>query len=530
MKRLLESYWPMILTVLCVPILVWTVLFYDWRVMVATGIILFFVFSILGFIWINKMHKRQMTQMAALPRNLEFEKVLNWTNDVSTKLSDVAGCDEVRWEVQRLINFLKDSKRYTRLGGRMPSGVLLIGHPGTGKTLLGKAMAGEAGVPFGYVKGADFVKTFVGSGPARIKAAFGELRKRKPCIFFIDEIDGIGKRDDSPMNREYNNTVTALLAEMDGPESNNENEGLLIVGSTNKPMSLDPALLRGGRFGKRLIVDLPDIKGREEILKVHVKKIIVDPNADLKKIAKLTHDLPGSELANIVNEAAIMAAERGADAVEQNDLVEAVDSTMYGPEKRSRKLIEETRRRVAYHECGHTIAIIYKPGNDKVRKLTIISRALAKGLNHCMPETEGLPETDDFLKARMVGMMGGRAAEELIFRNSSSGPKADLSNATDIAKKMTCEYGMTPAGLRTFGLSHNFLNIPTSESLPCSPKKHDEVDRWIDKLLNDAYEEALRIVKEHRIELEALTMAILEKETLTGEEIEEILKPFKSST
>lgn len=527
MKRLLESYWPMILTVLCVPVLVWTVLFYDWRVMVATSIILFFVFSVLGFIWINKMHERQMAQMAVLPGHSGTEKTLELADKVYTKFEDVAGCDEAKEEVQRFVNILKDPERYTRLGGHLPNGLLLIGEPGTGKTLLGKAMAGEAGVPFAFANGAEFVDKLVGQGPASIRKAFTELRKRTPCIFFIDEIDGIGRRDDSPLSREYNNTVTAILAEMDSFKSN---DGVLVVGATNKPMSLDPGLLRAGRFSKRVIVDVPDVKGREEILKVHVKKIIADPVVDLKKIAKATPELPGSELANIVNEAAIMAAERGADSVKQNDLLEAIDSTIYGPEKKSRKGIEEKRMRVAFHECGHTIAALHKPGNIKIRKVTIIPRALASGMNHCLPENEGAPETNEYLIARLVGLMGGRAAEELIFKNFSSGQRADLSNATDIAKKMTCEYGMTPAGLRTFGLSHNFLNIPTSESLPCSPKKHDEVDRWIDKLLNDAYQEALEIVTKHRIELETLVTVLLEKETLTGEEIEEILKPFKSST
>ncbi len=528
MKKFFSSYWPVILTVACVVILVWTVLFYDWRVMVATGIVLFFAVSFLGSIWLNKMHKRQMAQMAvALPIS-DSNNAFKWVTKSDARFSDFAGCDEEKAEVERLVNFFKDPKRYTRLGGHMQRGVLLIGPPGTGKTLLAKIIAGEANVPFAFANGSEFVNTFVGQGPASIRKAFAELRKRTPCIFFIDEVDGLGKREGFATTKEYDNTVSAILVEMDGLESC---EGVLVIGATNKPMSIDPALLRGERFGKRLVIGMPDKKGREEILKVLAKKIIIDPEADLEEIAKMTPDLPGSELANITNEAAIMAAERGAESVEQSDLAEAVDSTIFGPEKKSRKMIEENRKRVAYHECGHTIATIYKQGsNSVIRKVTIIPRALAKGMNHCLPENEGMTETNDYLKARLIGLLGGRAAEELIFKNFSSGPKADLSNASDIAKKMVCEYGMSDAGLRTFGLSHNFLNFSTSESIPCSPKKQEEIDRMIDKLLNDAYKEALEIVTSHENELEALTEAILEKETLNAEEIEQILKQVKSST
>lgn len=517
MRRFLSSYWPIIAVIASVAVLVAVILLCNWRIIVAAGVVLFFSGSIMSAIWIANQQKKAQ----GLSIGKESDSPVEWAENVPVRLSDFAGCDEVKEEVQTYINFLKDPDRYTRLGGRLPRGLIVIGEPGTGKTLLAKGIAGEANVPFAYTNGSNFVKIFVGQGPARVRQCFSELRKKAPCIFFLDEADALGKRGPSSLHQEYNNTISAFLVELDGLKSN---EGILFIAATNDPLNIDPALLRAGRLDERVIVDMPDVKGRKEILEVHAKKIKLDTKANLQEIAKATPQLPGSELENIVNRAAIMASGRGAATVEQSDLLEAVYSTVYGPEKKNRKIVEEKRRRTAYHECGHALATIYKPGGMEIHKVTIVPRGLAGGANHCLPENEGMPETNEYLIARLVTFMGGRAAEELIFKNFSSGPKADLTNATDIAKKMVCEYGMTDAGLRTFGLSHNFLNMTTNESLPCSPKKQEEIDAMIDKLLNDAYKEALDIVTKHRIELEALTKAILEKENLTGEEVKAIVK------
>lgn len=516
MRRFLSSHWPLIVVVASAAVLVGVILLCDWRIIIATGVILFLVGNILSAIWIANQQKKSQS----LSMGQESDAPIDWAEKVSVTFDDVAGCDEAKAEVERFVQFLKDPTRYTSLGGTLPKGLLLIGQPGTGKTLLAKAMAGEANVPFGFANGANFVKVFVGQGPARVRGAFAELRKKKPCIFFIDEIDGLGSRSHSALHQEYNQTVNAILAEMDGFKSN---EGILIIGATNKPESLDPALLRAGRFSKRAFVDLPDVAGREQILKVHAKKIILDKNTDLKEVAKDTPELPGSELANIINEAAIAAAERGAKAVEQRDLLDAIENTLYGPEKKSRVVIQEERKIAAYHESGHVLASKHTKEADPVRKVTIIPRGMSGGATQMIPEHDRRMKTKSFLLGQMVVAMGGRAAEMVIFNNESSGAKMDFQNATDIAKQMVCEFGMTEVGKRVYQMRSSFLGMFQEAHLDCSPEMQMRIDEKIDELLEQSYEEAVRIIKENKHQLEALVKALLEKETLVGGEINQVL-------
>lgn len=493
-------------------------IFSSWTFWFIVIVILGVIFMILVPIWLMK---KQTDSFNSLNPGKDSDAPIEWVNYTGVTLDDVAGCDEAKEEVALIIRHLKDPESLTRLGGTLPKGILLIGAPGTGKTLLAKAIAGEAGVPFALMNGANFVKIFVGQGPARIRQAFAEIRKKGSCVAFLDEIDAIGKRGPSALHQEYNQTINAFLAEMDGFKSN---EGIALIAATNDPFALDPALLRAGRFSKRIVLDLPDIKGREQILQVHVRKIKLAENVDLKAIARLTHDYPGSELANVVNESAILAAIRGANAVEQCDLVEAVDSVIYGPEKKSRVVSEKRRRLVAYHESGHTLVAFYQreKGVDPVRKVTIIPRAMADGITHCMPKVDDF-DTVESLKAKLVVGMGGRAAEEMVLNLISPGAKGDFSECTDTATKMVCEYGMSPkVGKRVFSMRNEFLNM--RGEINCSPEMHKIIDEEIKRLTDEAYEEACKIIKDHTPQLEALAKALLEKETLTGEEAEEIIK------
>ena len=438
------------------------------------------------------------------------------------KFSDVAGLQEEKEELEEIVDFLRAPKKYTQLGARIPKGVLLVGPPGTGKTLLAKAIAGEAGVPFFSISGSDFVEMFVGVGASRVRDLFEEAKKNAPCIIFIDEIDAIGKSRDNSYNSndEREQTLNQLLAEMDGFDSS---KGILILAATNRPEVLDPALLRPGRFDRRIIVERPDLKGRVEILKVHAKNVSLDETVDLDGIALATSGAVGSDLANMINEAAILAVKNGRKAVSQKDLYEAVEVVLVGKEKKDRILSQEERRIVSYHEVGHALVSALQKDAEPVQKITIVPRTMgALGYVMQVPEEEKYLNTKAELEAMLVGLLGGRAAEEVVFGNVTTGASNDIEKATQIAKAMITQYGMS----EKFGLmglasvEHEYLN--GRATLNCGDATATEIDHEVMKMLKESYEQAKQMLCEHRKTLDKIAAFLIERETITGKEFMEI--------
>ena len=445
--------------------------------------------------------------------------------ETGVTFKDVAGQDEAKESLQEVVDFLHNPEKYTAIGAKLPKGALLVGPPGTGKTLLAKAVAGEAQVPFFSLSGSEFVEMFVGVGASRVRDLFEEAKKNAPCIVFIDEIDAIGKSRDSRYgggNDEREQTLNQLLAEMDGFDTS---KGLLILAATNRPEVLDPALLRPGRFDRRVIVDRPDLKGRVDILKVHAKYVLLDDTVDFEAIALATSGAVGSDLANMINEAAILAVKKGRKAVCQKDLEESVEVVLVGKEKKDRILSKQERRIVSYHEVGHALVNALQKDAEPVQKITIVPRTMgALGYVMQVPEEEKYLNTKKELEAMLVGYLGGRAAEEIVFDTVTTGAANDIEQATKVARAMITQYGMS----EKFGL----MGLATQENqylsgravLNCGDDTATEIDHEVMKLLHHSYEEAKRILGSHRAEMDKIAEYLIRKETITGKEFMKILR------
>ena len=445
-----------------------------------------------------------------------------------TTFAEVAGADEAKAELQEIIEFLKDPQRFQRLGGRLPKGILLVGAPGTGKTLLARAVAGEAARPFFAMSGSDFVEMFVGVGASRVRDLFEQGKAHAPCIIFIDEIDAVGRHRGAGLgggHDEREQTLNQLLVEMDGFETN---EGVILIAATNRPDVLDPALLRPGRFDRQVVVDLPDIRGREMILKVHSRKVPLADTVKLKTIAKATPGLAGADLENIVNEAALLAAKRNKDRVGMDDLEDAKDKVMLGVERRSLVFTDEERKLTAYHEAGHAIVNRSMPGQDPVHKVTIVPRGRALGLTFALPEEDRHNHTREYMLGKLAMAYGGRVAEELIFGHAkvTTGAAQDIQQATEMARLMVTQFGMSEkVGLVTVGEREHqvFLGREISQRHVVSAKLAELVDSEIKNLLDDAYTQATEILTEKIDVLHTMAGALLERETLDREEVEAIV-------
>ena len=440
---------------------------------------------------------------------------------------DVAGQDEAKESLQEMVDFLHNPEKYTAIGAKLPKGALLVGPPGTGKTLLAKAVAGEAKVPFFSLSGSDFVEMFVGVGASRVRDLFEEAKKNAPCIVFIDGIDAIGKRRDTHFggNDEREQTLNQLLAEMDGFETN---KAILVLGATNRPEVLDQALLRPGRFDRRVIVDRPDLKGRVDVLKVHAKNVHLDETVNLEEIALATSGAVGSDLANMINEAAILAVKHGRKAVSQKDLFEAVEVVLVGKEKKDRVMKPEERKIVSYHEVGHALVNALQKDAEPVQKITIVPRTMgALGYVLQVPEEEKYLNTKKEIEAMIVGFLGGRAAEEIVFDTVTTGAANDIQQATRITRAMITQYGMSDK----FGMmgleSRESMYLDNGTRLNCSEQMAAEVDQEIMRILRESYEEAKRLLMENREALDKIAEYLIEKETITGKEFMKIFREVK---
>jgi cell division protease FtsH len=441
--------------------------------------------------------------------------------DTGVTFDDVAGCDEAKFELQEVVHFLQNPKEYEEVGARVPKGVLLVGPPGTGKTLLARAVAGQAQVPFFSISGSDFVEMFVGVGAARVRDLFQQAKEHAPCIIFIDELDAIGRQrgvNIGAVNDEREQTLNALLVEMDGFEPN---AGVILLAATNRPEVLDRALLRPGRFDRQVIVDAPDLEGREAILKVHSKNKHLASDVNLRRIAAGTAGFSGADLANVLNEAALLAARRHTSQIAQNDLEEAIEKVVAGPERKSRRLNDVEKRRVAYHEVGHALIAAYSLHADPVHKISIVPRGRAAlGYTLQLPTEEQFLLTRTELMERIRGMLGGRAAEELVFGEVSTGAQNDLERATALARQMVAMYGMSERlGLASCAQRQPvFLNNSESQiQRDCSEQTAREIDEEVRKLLAETYDQAKEILSTHRDELERVTAKLLESEAMDGE-------------
>jgi len=442
---------------------------------------------------------------------------------------DVAGEDEAKESLQEIVQYLKDPSQYTAIGAQMPKGILLVGPPGTGKTLLAKAVAGEANVPFFSLSGSDFVEMYVGVGASRVRDLFRQAQEAAPCIIFIDEIDAIGKSRDSRYgggNDEREQTLNQLLSEMDGFDSS---KGLLVLGATNRPEILDPALLRPGRFDRRVIVERPDLKGRIEILKVHAKDVLLDDTVDFDAIGLATSGAVGSELANMVNEAAILAVKNGRKAVSQKDLFESVEVVLVGKEKKDRVMNQKERRIVSYHEVGHALISALQKNTEPVQKITIVPRTMgALGYVMYVPEEETYLMSKRELEERLVSMLGGRAAEELVFGDVTTGAQNDIEQATNIAKSMVTLYGMSESfGLMGLAKIENQY-LSGRSVMDCSDQTAAQVDKEVERILKAAYQTALGLLRENRMVLDQIADFLINRETITGKEFMQILRKVKT--
>jgi len=436
---------------------------------------------------------------------------------------DVAGVEEAKEELKEIVDFLKDPRKFTRLGGRIPKGVLLIGSPGTGKTLLARAVAGEANVPFFTISGSDFVEMFVGVGASRVRDLFLQGKKSAPCVIFVDEIDAVGRHRGSGMgggHDEREQTLNQLLVEMDGFESKS---GIILVAATNRPDVLDPALLRPGRFDRRVVVNVPDLNGRHEILKVHTKKVPLSSRVDLKKIARGTPGFSGADLENLVNEAALMAARFDKTQIEMSDIEKAKDKVIMGRERRSMVISEKDREITAYHEAGHTLVGKMLPNLDPVHKVTIIPRGMALGVTQTLPKEDSLNLSKSKAENMLAFLFGGRAAEELVFKDYTTGAGNDIEKATDLARRMVCEWGMSEA-LGPLALEKSegpvYLGVQYNKGREYSEAKAQEVDQEVYRLITSAYKKALDILEKNRNILEVMAKALLQYETISGDEVD----------
>ena len=447
------------------------------------------------------------------------------TNKVT--FADVAGCDEVKEEVQEIVDYLKSPTRYQSLGGRVPHGILLAGSPGTGKTLLAKAIAGEAGVPFFSISGSDFVEMFVGVGASRVRDMFEQAKKNAPCIIFIDEIDAVGRQRGAGLggsNDEREQTLNQLLVEMDGFESNHT---VIVIAATNRPDVLDPALQRPGRFDRQVVVPLPDIRGREQILKVHVKKVPLDESVDLSSLARGTPGFSGADLANLVNEAALFAGRRNKIKVDQSDFEDAKDKIYMGPERRSMVMHEDEKRATAYHEAGHAIVAESLPFTDPVHKVTIMPRGRALGLTWQLPERDRISMYKDQMLSQLSILFGGRIAEDIFIGRISTGASNDFERATQMAREMVTRYGMSDKmGVMVYTENEDevFLGRSITRSQNISEKTQQDIDAEIRRILDEQYQVAYKILDENRDKMEIMCKALMDWETIDRDQVLEIME------
>ncbi len=482
-------------------------------------------FILLIVLWIAFMRQLQSGGNKALSFGKSRAKVIS-PSQVKTTFKDVAGVDEAKEELMEIIEFLKDPKKFQKLGGRIPKGVLLVGPPGTGKTLMAKAIAGEAGVPFISISGSEFVEMFVGVGASRVRDLFDLGEKNAPSIIFIDEIDAVGRHRGAGLgggHDEREQTLNQLLVEMDGFDSN---EGLIIMAATNRPDILDPALLRPGRFDRRIVINRPDLKGRFEILKVHTAKIPLNSDVKLEVIARSTPGFSGADLANLVNEAALIAARRKKEKVDMDDFEYAKDKVLMGIERRSMIISEEEKKTTAYHEAGHALVSAMIKEADPIHKVTIIPRGMALGVTQQLPVDDRYTYSKEYLLAQISVMMGGRSAEELFLNKISTGAGNDLATATELARKMVCDWGMSDLGPLTFGSGSEeiFLGKDLVRHQNYSEATAIKIDEEVSKIINFCYGRAKEILNKNSQILQKIATNLLEKEVLEGEEIYKIIE------
>ncbi|MBI5191066.1 MAG: ATP-dependent metallopeptidase FtsH/Yme1/Tma family protein [Nitrospirae bacterium] len=489
--------------------------------------VLFFwapIILMIGF-WIFFMRQMQAGGNKAMSFGKSRAKLLTESTKKVT-FADVAGIEEPKEELHEIIEYLKDPQKFQKLGGRIPKGVLLVGPPGTGKTLLAKAIAGEAEVPFFSISGSDFVEMFVGVGASRVRDLFEQGKKNAPCIIFIDELDAVGRHRGAGLgggHDEREQTLNQLLVEMDGFESN---EGVILISATNRPDVLDPALLRPGRFDRQVVVPRPDIKGREGILKVHTRKVPMDENVELSVIARGTPGFAGADLANLVNEAALLAARKGHEKVGMDSFEQAKDKVMMGAERRSIVISDKEKKNTAYHEAGHTLMAKLIPGADPIHKVTIIPRGRALGLTWSLPLEERYTDDRDHLLGKVAMLLGGRLAEELALNHMTTGAGNDLERATDLVRRMVCEWGMSDAlGPLTFGKKEEqiFLGREIAQHRDFSEKTAVEIDAEVRRMVMEAYERGKSLMTGNMAGLDALAAALLDRETIDGKEVDAIL-------
>jgi len=484
-----------------------------------------FPLILLVAVWIFFMRQMQSGGGKAMAFGKSRAKLLTEAQGKIT-FEDVAGVDEAKVELEEIISFLKDPKKFTKLGGRLPKGVLLVGPPGTGKTLLARAIAGEAGVPFFSISGSDFVEMFVGVGASRVRDLFVQGKKNAPCIIFIDEIDAVGRHRGAGLgggHDEREQTLNQLLVEMDGFESN---EGVILISATNRPDVLDPALLRPGRFDRQVVVPRPDVKGREAILKIHSRKTPLAPSVNLSVIARGTPGFSGADLANVVNEAALLAARKDKNLVEMEDLDDAKDKVLMGVERRSMVISEDEKKNTAYHEAGHTLVAKLIPGTDPIHKVSIIPRGRALGITMQLPTEDKHSYNKETLLNRIAVLMGGRAAEEVIFQTMTTGAGNDIEHATEISRKMVCEWGMSERlGPVSFGKKDEqiFLGREMASAKNYSEATAVEIDEEIRRIVEDNYTRARTLLSDNIDLLHKIALALIEKESLNGADVDEII-------
>jgi cell division protease FtsH len=494
---------------------------------IATALGYFVPFILLAGVFWFVFRQAQGSNNAALSFGKSRARMFSGDHPTVT-FEDVAGVEEAKEELKEVVEFLREPEKFISLGARIPKGVLLVGPPGTGKTLLAKAVSGEAGVPFFSISGSEFVEMFVGVGASRVRDLFDQAKRHSPCIVFVDEIDAVGRQRGAGLggsHDEREQTLNQMLVEMDGFDTDTN---VIIVAATNRPDILDPALLRPGRFDRRVILDRPDMRGREAILKVHVKGKPLAPDVDLGVLARSTPGFVGADLENLVNEGAILAARRNKKAIEQTDLEEAIERVIAGPERKSRLISEEEKRIVAYHEAGHAVVANAIPEADPVHKVSITARGMAGGYTIMLPEEDRTLMSRKKLYADMVGLLGGRAAEEIVFDDITSGASNDLERVTRMARAMVTRLGMSDElGPMVYGQKEEliFLGREISEQRDYSEAVAQQIDKEVRKIVNDAYEHAKSIVFEYRDKLDAVAKRLLEVETITREEFENIFPP-----
>jgi cell division protease FtsH len=480
---------------------------------------------LLGVLWFVMIRQMQTGGNKALSFGKSRARLLSMQQKKVT-FKDVAGVDEAKEELREIIEFLREAQKFQKLGGRIPKGVLLVGHPGTGKTLLARAVAGEANVPFFSISGSDFVEMFVGVGASRVRDLFEQGKKNAPCIIFIDEIDAVGRHRGAGLgggHDEREQTLNQLLVEMDGFESN---EGVILIAATNRPDVLDPALLRPGRFDRRVVVPLPDVRGREEILRVHTRKIPLADDVDLAILGRGTPGFSGAEISNMVNEAALNAARNNRKAVLMYDFELAKDKVLMGAERKSMLLTDEEKKVTAYHEAGHAIVAALMPHADPLHKVTIIPRGMALGVTMQLPETDKHNYTRDYLCTRLAVMMGGRLSEEIFLQQMSTGAGSDIEQASEMARKMVCEWGMSNLGPLSFGKKEEqiFLGREISQHRDFSEDTAREIDSEVRRFINSAYEQAKKVIENNRDIVVRIALALLEREVLDAAELKLIIE------